>query len=71
MTGLIGKYASDKDARPDWVHPVHTVRIWIPADPGASSQEVESSLQGPASGNGTIEPGSHPFSTFTDNVKPA
>ncbi len=65
MTGLIGKYASDKDARPDWVHPVHTVRIWIPA---VSSNEIESSLQGPASGNGTIEEGSHPFPTLTDNA---
>ncbi len=67
MTGLIGKYAGDKDTRPNWSHPVHTVRIWIPADRGVASDEVESSLQGPTSGNGTIEGSSPPFTTFTDN----
>ncbi|MCE7870717.1 hypothetical protein DYH09_10095 [bacterium CPR1] len=66
MTGVIGKVASDRDARPNWAHPVHTVRIWIPT--GASSHEVESPVQGPSSGNGTLEASSHPFATLTDNT---
>lgn len=39
MSGLLAEKLTDTGNEPQWIRPVHTIRVWIPCNP---SQEEKS-----------------------------
>lgn len=38
---MSGMLTAMKNEKPEWIRPVHTVRVWIPSQPPAGEREPE------------------------------